>query len=267
MDSDAVDPNAVATARFYDGLADTYHALYPDWRGASRTQGSALDRLLSRWHRGPADIADVACGIGTQLIGLAGLGHRVLGADISARAVRRARRECAAAGVDAALLVADMRELPVDDSCADAVICADNALPHLLTGDDVLAALEQMRRILRPGGTALITTRDYDRVLADPPSSTLPQVFTSGGERVISFQLWSWREGTDIYDLEHFQVREGADGTRSAECRTAAYRAWTRRALTGLASAAGLRDATWHMPHETGFFQPVMTVRRATMCH
>lgn len=252
----------MSTAQFYDALADTYHALYPDWRSASKAQGRALDRLLSRWHRGPADIADVACGIGTQLIGLAGLGHRVLGADISARAVRRARRECAAAGVPAALLVADMRELPLGDSCADAVICADNALPHLLTGDEVLAALEQMRRILRPGATAVITTRDYDRVLAARPSSTLPQAFRSGGERVISFQLWSWREGTDIYDLEHFQVHEGTDGARSTERRTAAYRAWTRAALTELASAAGLRDVSWHMPHETNFFQPAMTARR-----
>jgi glycine/sarcosine N-methyltransferase len=252
----------MSTAQFYDGLADTYHALYPDWRSASRAQGKALDRLLSRWHRGPADIADVACGIGTQLMGLAALGHRVLGADISARAVQRARRECVAAGVPAALLVADMRALPLDDTCADAVICADNALPHLLNGDDVWATLEEMRRILRPGGTAVITTRDYDRILAAPPSSTLPQVFRSGQERVISFQLWSWREGTDIYDLEHFQVCESADGARSTEHRTAAYRAWTRGALTELASAAGLRDVTWHMPHETRFFQPAMTARR-----
>jgi len=63
----------------------------------------------------PADIADIACGIGTQLIGLAGLGHRLLGSDTSLRAVQRARRECAAAGVDAALLVADMRRLPWGD--------------------------------------------------------------------------------------------------------------------------------------------------------
>lgn len=62
----------MSTAQFYDGLADTYHALYPDWRSESRAQGEALDRLLSRWHHGPADVADVACGIGTQLLGLAG---------------------------------------------------------------------------------------------------------------------------------------------------------------------------------------------------
>ena len=253
----------MSTEQFYDGLADTYHALYPDWGSAVRAQGQALHRLLSRWHASPADIADVACGIGTQLLGLADLGHRVFGADISARAVQRARRECAAAGVPAALSVADMRKVPLTGSCVDAVICADNALPHLLADGDALAALTEMSRILRPGGTVLITTRDYDHVLTAPPSSTLPQVFRSSQGRIISFQLWTWRAGTDVYDLEHFQVHEGADGAWATERRTAAYRAYTRASLTGLASAAGLRDVTWHMPHETGFFQPILTASSA----
>lgn len=252
----------MSTARFYDGLADTYHALYPDWRTAGTAQALVLHRMLRRWHPGPADIADVACGIGTQLIGLARLGHRLTGSDISAQAVRRARRECAGAGVHAGLLVADMRELPWRDSCADAVICADNALPHLLADDDALAALAQMNRVLRPGGTAVVTTRDYDRVLTDPPASTLPQVFQSGGTRIISFQLWNWHDEDGIYDLEHFQVRENPDGTRATERRTATYRAYTRAALARLAATAGLEDVTWHTPRESGFFQPLMTARR-----
>jgi glycine/sarcosine N-methyltransferase len=66
----------MSTAQFYDGLTDTYHALYPDWQDATRTQAEALHGLLRRWHQGPVDIVDVACGIGTQLIGLARLGHR-----------------------------------------------------------------------------------------------------------------------------------------------------------------------------------------------
>ena len=252
----------VLTAQFYDGLAETYHALYPDWHAAGRAQAQSLHRMLSRWHLGPADIADVACGIGTQMIGLAGLGHRVLGCDISRGAVARARRECAAAGVAAPLLVADMRALPLGDCCADAVLCADNALPHLLADGHVVAALAEMGRILRPGGTAVITTRDYDHVLAAPPRATVPQVYRSGTARIISFQLWTWRGQTDIYDLEHYQVREDSDGTRSTESRTATYRAYTRATLTALAGQAGLRDVTWHMHHETDFFQPVMTARK-----
>jgi SAM-dependent methyltransferase len=249
----------MSTARFYDGLADSYHALYPDWRNAGLVQAQALHRLLGRWRREPADIADVACGIGTQLIGLASLGHRVTGSDISARTVSRAQRECAAAGVNAGLLVADMRDLPLRDSCADAVICADNALPHLLADNDALAALAQMNRILRPGGTAIVTTRDYDRILADPPASTLPQVFRSDRTRVISFQLWAWHDKAGTYDLELFQVHESPDGARTIERRTATYRAYTRAALTRLATAAGLEGVNWHMPGESGFFQPVMT--------
>ncbi len=252
----------MSAAQFYDGLAETYHALYPDWRRASRSQGEALHRLLARWHTGPLDIADVACGIGTQLIGLAGLGHRLAGADISARAAQRARRECAAAGVRAALTVADMRRLPLTGASVDAVVCADNAIPHLLADDDVVAALAEMARILRPGGTALITTRDYDQVIAAPPASTRPQVHGPGGGRVISFQLWAWREEADIYDLEHFQVQEQPGGNWSVQRRTATYRAYTRRTLAELALRAGLQEVTWHMPHETGFFQPVMTGRK-----
>jgi SAM-dependent methyltransferase len=183
----------MSTAQFYDGLTDTYHALYPDWQDETRTQADALHRLLCRWHQGPADIVDVACGIGTQLIGLARLGHRLTGSDISVRAVRRARRECAAADVRARLLVADMRSLP----------------------------------------------------------------------RVISFQLRTWRENSGIYDLEHFQVHESADGTRTTERRTAAYRAYRRAALAELAVAAGLQDVSWQDPRESGFFQPLMTAHHS----
>src|ERR1700722_15081321 len=82
----------MSTAQFYDGLTDTYHALYPDWQDATRTQAEALHGLLRRWHQGPVDVVDVACGIGTQLIGLARLGHRLTGLGISVRAVQRGRR-------------------------------------------------------------------------------------------------------------------------------------------------------------------------------
>jgi glycine/sarcosine N-methyltransferase len=114
-----------------------------------------------------------------------------------------------------------------------------------------------MNRMLRPQGTAIVTTRDYDRILADPPASTLPQVFQSDGTRVISFQLRDWHDKTGTYDLEHFQVHENPDGTPAAELRTATYRACTRAALTGFATAAGLESVSWHMPRESGFFQPV----------
>jgi glycine/sarcosine N-methyltransferase len=148
---------------FYDDLSADYHRMFPDWEASSRRQGAVLSALLADLlGRGTVDILDCACGIGTQLIGLAVLGHRLSGSDLSSAAVERARVECALAGVEADLRTADMRNLPFPDQAFDAVICADNSLPHLLTEAEVLAAAGQLHRVLRPGGVAIVTTRDYD---------------------------------------------------------------------------------------------------------
>lgn len=246
-------------AEFYDSLADTYHALYPDWDRAVAEQAAGLHRVLGAAHRPDLDVIDVACGIGTQLIGLASLGYRLCGSDVSVGAVARARRECAKRAVRAPLALADMRRLPWVSRSADVVVCADNALPHLLTDDDAADALGEMARVLRPGGIAVISTRDYDDVLARRPEATLPQVFESDGRRTVSFQLWRWRDDSDIYDLEHVQTHRTGTGEWHTQVRTTAYRAYRRDALSELAKRAGFGDATWHMPSETGFFQPLMT--------
>ena len=81
---------------FYDELAESYHLIFADWQGSMRRQATALDRLIQeQLGPGPHDILDCACGIGTQAIGLALLGHRVQATDISPNAVARAEREAA----------------------------------------------------------------------------------------------------------------------------------------------------------------------------
>ena len=55
---------AMSTAQFYDGLAATYHALYPDWYAEVAAQGAALHQVISHEDFASLEIADVACGIG-----------------------------------------------------------------------------------------------------------------------------------------------------------------------------------------------------------
>ena len=133
--------------QFYDSLASTYHALYPDWESELTAQAEALLRLLGAPAPG-ATIVDPACGIGTQLLGLAAAGYRVVGSDISAGAVDRARDECTRRGLAAQVVVADMRALPWADGVMDALVCADNAIPHLLTDEDVASAFGEFNRVL-----------------------------------------------------------------------------------------------------------------------
>jgi SAM-dependent methyltransferase len=252
-----------SVARFYDELADAYDRLYADWDAGVRRQGAALDALIGR---DGSEVLDCACGIGTQAIGLALRGHLVTGTDLSVRAAARAGREAARRGVRLRTAAADMRRLPFPDGRFDVVVCADNALPHLLTEADVGAALAEMRRVLRPGGLLLASTRPYDELLRDRPAATPPQLHGSAGDtgRSVVFQVWHWHDDGERYDLELFRLtRGGAGGEEDWRVRVhrATYWALRREHLAGLAARAGFRDPVWRMPRQTGFFQPLLTAR------
>ncbi|MEU2763260.1 class I SAM-dependent methyltransferase [Streptomyces sp. NPDC007094] len=246
-------------ARFYDELADDYHLIYPDWDASIRRQGGALDAIIGQDR---AEVLDCSCGIGTQAIGLALCGHRVTGTDLSPRAAVRAGREAARRSLSLRTAAADMRRLPFPDGQFDVVVCADNSLPHLLTEQDVHAALAAMRRVLRPDGLLLVSTRHYEDLLRDHPVSTPPQVHRTaeGGERTITFQLWHWHDDGEHYDLEHFQLLP-AGGEWRVKVRRTTYWALSQNRLARLAAEAGFVDARWRMPQETGFFQPLLEAR------
>ncbi|WP_246183530.1 class I SAM-dependent methyltransferase [Paenibacillus methanolicus] len=80
-------------------------------------------------------------GIGTQAIGLANRGFNVTGTDLSSASIERATKEAEAFGVKIHFGVADFRALDEDVSgLYDVVLSADNAIPHLLTDDDLYQA-------------------------------------------------------------------------------------------------------------------------------
>ncbi|MFI6012729.1 class I SAM-dependent methyltransferase [Streptomyces sp. NPDC051243] len=248
---------------FYDSFAPDYHRIFPDWDAGMARQAVVFDDLIrGRLGAGRHRVLDCACGIGTQAIGLARIGHQVVGSDLSAVAVARAAAEAAARGAGLPVVAADMRRLPFGPSGFDVVLCADNALPHLLTGQDVEAALRQMRRVLRGDGLLVLTVRDYDEVRRTRPAAPPPQVSGTDTGRVITFQLWHWHEDGERYDLEHFQLVPAADGW-DVRVRRTTYWALTRRQLTDLADAAGFTDLTWHVTAQSGYYQPVLTARSA----
>ncbi|GHF92015.1 SAM-dependent methyltransferase [Kitasatospora xanthocidica] len=269
-------------ARFYDDFAAGYHLLYADWEASVARQGAALDtlirdrlgdrprdrtddragdRLPDRPGDGATEVLDCACGIGTQAIGLAGLGHRVTGTDLSPVAAGRAAVEAVQRGLHLATAAADMRQLPFPDGRFDVVVCADNALPHLLTPEDVLAALGEMRRVLRPGGLLLLTTRPYDELRRSRPSATPPQTTERDGRRSVVFQLWQWHEDGERYDLELFQMRPDDAGQWQVDVHRSTYWAITQAQLTAFAVEAGFSGTEWKLPADTGFFQPVLIAR------
>lgn len=99
----------------------------------------------------PADatVVDIGTGTGANLRLLREMGFaRIIGIDPSAEAAHW----CAEKGLGA-VQKGDIRALPLSDRSADLVLATD-VVEHVMEDDK---ALSEIRRILRPGGVALIT--------------------------------------------------------------------------------------------------------------
>jgi glycine/sarcosine N-methyltransferase len=199
----------------YDEIAALYHLVYPDWHAAIVQQAATLDAII-RKQMGPPprSILDVSCGIGTQALGLAALGHAVTASDLSSAAVERARREAAQRNLAIHFTVADMRRCAaVHGSGFDVVLSADNSIPHLLSDDAIREALGNFRECIRPGGMTILGVRDY---LTEGKSSPqlVPYGFRSDGDdRYFVVQTRDW-DG-DFYDVAMSFIREGR-GSKAA---------------------------------------------------
>ncbi|WP_217184776.1 class I SAM-dependent methyltransferase [Streptomyces sp. AC495_CC817] len=251
--------------KFYDELAQDYHLMFRDWDASMACQAEVLGELVRQsLGAGPHTVLDCSCGIGTQAIGLALSGHRIVGSDLSPVAAARAAAEAAARGSRLPVAAADMRQLPFRERSFDAVLCADNSLPHLLSGQDLRAALLSMRRVLRDDGLLVITVRDYDEARQTRPTATPPQVSETRDGQVITFQLWHWHADGERYDLEHFQLIP-AENAWHVRVRRSTYWALTSLQLTGFVAEAGFTDITWHSPVSSGYYQPVLTAQPAPL--
>ncbi len=98
-------------------------------------------------------VLEVAPGPGYMAIELARLGdYRVAGLDISRSFVRIAADNARRAAVDVDFRHGDVAQMPFADATFDFIVCqaAFKNFPN------PVAALDEMHRVLRPGGTALI---------------------------------------------------------------------------------------------------------------
>jgi glycine/sarcosine N-methyltransferase len=243
---------------FYDGFAPDYHLAYGgNWESAVERQGNALDALIQDELPGARSVLDCSCGIGTQAIGLARLGYRVVGTDISEGEIERARREAERLGVEASFAVADFRDLSSIEGPFDVVISCDNAVPHLLDAADVPKALTQMRAKLRPGGLLVITMRDFDTALKEKPPMA-PPVIVAGPPRRVLVRLHDWDEEQPSYTVRYLILTDGEDGWELTE-HTTRYRAITRDELKTAAATAGFADSRWQSDRTVVGGQQVLT--------
>lgn len=248
------------TQTFYDNLATQYDKLFLDWHAATQEQAAILDSIFrNRGFDKSASILDCACGIGTQAIGLAAIGYKVTGSDISDAELAEAKERAKRNNVAVSFAHADFCALSDTFSEPfDIVIAMDNALPHMLTSQDLASAIKSIVNQIKNGGIFVASIRDYDALLMDQPPYSPPYIHkTANGQRV-SFQTWTW-EG-DTYRLIQYII-DDADALQVSkfECE---YRATRRAELTTLLQENGCSEVVWLFPEETGFYQPIVVARK-----
>ena len=248
------------TQTFYDDMAAQYDKLFLDWQAATNEQAVILNTLFEEngFDR-TAHILDCACGIGTQAIGLAALGYHVTASDISDGELAEAKERAAKKGVRIRFEHADFRILSNSfDGQFDIVIAMDNALPHMLSGEELETAVRSIIGQVRTGGIFVASIRDYDSLLMSRPLYSPPYIHrTDGGQRV-SFQTWRWKE--DNYRLTQYIIED--EDTLSISKYECEYRAVRREELTRLFCSAGCSEVAWRFPEDTGFYQPIVTARK-----
>jgi len=131
-------------------------------RGSSayfREIEAAKDRLepyvhgfaeYARWRN--RDVLEVGCGLGTETVRFARAGARVTAVDLTATAVELTARRLADEGLEGTVRQADAEELPFADASFD-LVYSWGVLHHT---PDTAAAINEVARVLRPGGEALV---------------------------------------------------------------------------------------------------------------
>jgi SAM-dependent methyltransferase len=137
----------------YRHLAGVYERLTPE---ALRTAEANADAFAA-W--AAPRVLDCACGIGLLAVGLALRGCEVHASDASPEMVARTRGLAAARGVEVHARVCAWEDLEPGGEFGT-VFCVGNSLAH---ARDRRRALRGMAGKLEPGGTLVLTSRNWER--------------------------------------------------------------------------------------------------------
>lgn len=201
-----IDPRQAAQPHYWNklfaGMSDAYRNL-----PMSQKAMDVSDFMIAS---GAAQVLDVGCGMGRWCLYMAKRGLTPTGVDIVERAIETAKRWADMEGVDAAFAVASATSLPFPDESFDGYV-GSNLLDHLGL-DNARKAVEEMGRVLRPGGVFFLS---FDGPDTEPsPHEVMPDgswYFIKGPFTGLMWRYFSDEEVTDLlkgFELTGFTTTE-----------------------------------------------------------
>jgi tRNA (uracil-5-)-methyltransferase TRM9 len=143
------------TSQLVNKPEDVFDQIAPGWYNFRHWSifSSELKKLARRWQRGR--LLNLGCAHGPDFLPFRN-GFELYGVDFSPEMLRLARKYSTKFKFEVELTLADVRRLPYVDNFFDWAISV--ASYHHIEGEgERLAALKELRRVLKPGGEAFIT--------------------------------------------------------------------------------------------------------------
>lgn len=181
---------------FYEMFADSYDDMI-NWSSRLEREERDLKKIVSE--NKIKTCVDAGCGTGVHAITLARMGVKVLGIDNSQPmldiAIRNAQKQKLK---NVEFKIGEFVKL--DKSVkgpVDAIFCLGNSLPHLVDDLDIITALGQFHKLLKPGGLCLIQMVNFDHYL-DSSDSAVAVVDGIRKGREVTFRRHYEFKGTKV---------------------------------------------------------------------
>ncbi|GAA4352054.1 class I SAM-dependent methyltransferase [Angustibacter luteus] len=141
-------------------------------------------------------VLDLGCGTGNAALIAAARGAVVTGVDPAERLLDIARADAAAAGLDITFAAGDAATIPLPDDSVDAVI----SVFAVIFAPDAAAAAAEMARVLRPGGTLVLSAWRREGALAAQADLRLGLLDRAGGPAPAG-PLFAWHDEHALTEL------------------------------------------------------------------
>ena len=182
-----------------------------------------LETFVAHLALGPGGrLADLACGAGGPGLAVAARAScAVVGVDVSVAGLHAARARARRLARPSAVVAGSFTALPLRPGSVDAVMSVD-ALQY---APDKRAAIAEMARVLRPGGTLALTVFEVDParaaglpVLGTDPVADYRDLLVGAGLRVDSYeQTDRWHERVTSTYQGVLDERDAVEGELGAE--------------------------------------------------
>lgn len=179
----------------YNKMGWLYNALYGDMSAEALKELYYIkdhNELLNSYKKDDFAILDSACGNGVQATALALNGYNVVATDISSEMIALTNEFARKHNVILETHVKAWMDLPdTYTNSFDIVFCTGNSIVHSPDAASRQNNLEALAKLLKPKGTLVIETRNWDKVVAENKQYTINEKISYKDKDYIPLYHWN----------------------------------------------------------------------------